>query len=81
MLAGVQHQQQPSVAKSLRHAPRRNLAAAKIEPDRCGGGGRNQCGIGKRRELGQPHAVGKFRQQPARDGEGEPRLADAACAG
>jgi hypothetical protein len=49
MLAGVQHQQQSLVGKRLRHALRRNLPAAKLEPERRGHRGGNQAGIGERR--------------------------------
>ena len=58
-----------------------SYAAAKIEPDRRGNGDGHEAGIGDRRELGQPHTVGKLRQEPARRSESEPRLADAASAG
>ena len=54
------------LGERLRHTLRRNLAAAKLEPDSGGNRGGNQPGIGERRELGQPHAVGKVRQQLAR---------------
>ena len=70
-----------SAGERLRHALRRDVAAAKIEPDRRGNGDGHQAGIGDRRQLGQPDTVGKLRQQPARRGESEPRLADAAGAG
>ena len=81
MLAGVQHKHQPSAGERLRHALRRDYAAAKIEPDRRGNGDGHKAGIGDWRKLGQPHTVGKLRQEPARRGEREPRLADAAGAG
>jgi hypothetical protein len=81
VLARVQHQHQPSAGEGLRHALRRDCAAAKIEPDRRGYRDRHEARIGDRRKLGQPHAVGKLRQQLARRGESEPRLADAAAAG
>ena len=81
MLARVQHQQQAPAGERLRDALRRDCAAAKIEPDRCGNGGGHEAGIGDWRKLGQPHAVGKLRQEPARRGESQPRLADAAGAG
>ena len=81
VLAGVQHQQQPPAGERLRHALRRDFAAAKIEPDRRGNGDGHEAGIGERRKLGQPHTVGKLRQQLARGRESEPRLADAAGAG
>ena len=55
--------------------------AAKFQPCRRGHRGGNQAGIGQRRKLGEPDAVGKFRQQLARDRQGEPCLADAAGAG
>jgi hypothetical protein len=81
MLAGVEHQQQPSAGERLRDALRREFAAVKIEPDRRGDGDGHEAGIGKWRKLGQPHTVGKLRQEPARRGDSEPRLADAAGAG
>ena len=81
VLASVQHQHQPSAGERLRHALRRDYAAAKIEPDRRGNGDGHEAGIGDWRKLGQPHTVGKLRQEPARRGESEPRLADAAGAG
>ena len=62
-------------------ALRRNLAATELEPDCAGNCGGNQAGAGEGREFGQPCAVGKLRQQPARDGECKPRLADAAGTG
>jgi hypothetical protein len=31
-------------------------------------------------KLGQPHTIGKLRQQPTSRGESEPRLADATGA-
>jgi hypothetical protein len=80
MLARVQHQQQPPPGERLRNAPRRSLAA-KLQPDRGGDRGRNQARIGNGRKFGQPHTIGKSRQEPARRGESEPRLADAAGAG
>jgi hypothetical protein len=46
VFARVQHQQQPPVGERLRHALRRNLAGAELEPDRSGNCGRNQAGIG-----------------------------------
>ena len=81
MLASVQHQHQLSAGERLRHALRRDCAAAKIEPDRRGNGDGHEAGIGDWRKLGQPHTVGKLRQELARRGETEPRLADAASAG
>ena len=81
VLASVQHQHQLSAGERLRHALRRDCAAAKIEPDRRGNGDGHEAGIGDWRKLGQPHTVGKLRQEPARRGESEPRLADAAGAG
>jgi hypothetical protein len=62
MLAGVQQQHEPPVGERLCHARRRNLPAAKLEPDRRGHRGGNQAGISERCELGQPHAVGEVRQ-------------------
>jgi hypothetical protein len=81
VLAGVEHQHQPSAGERLRDALHRDLAAAKIEPDRRGNGDGHEAGIGNWRKLGQPHTVGKLRQQPARRGESKPRLADTAGAG
>jgi hypothetical protein len=56
-------------------------ASAKIESDRRGNGDGQKVGIGEWRKLGQPHTIGKLRQEPARRGNSEPRLADAAGAG
>ena len=70
-----------AAGERLRDALRRDCAAAKIEPDRRGNGDGHEAGIGDRRKLGQPHTVGKLRQEPARRGESEPRFADAAGAG
>jgi hypothetical protein len=80
MLAGVQHQQQLPIGERLRYALRRNLTRAKLEPDRSGNRGGNERGIGERRELDQPHPVGKLRQHSTCHREREPRLADAAGA-
>jgi hypothetical protein len=65
VLASIQHQQQPSAGEHLRHTMRRHFAAAKIEPDRRGDRDGHEAGIGDWRELGQPHTIGKVRQQPA----------------
>jgi hypothetical protein len=81
MLAGVEHQQQPSAGERLRDALRREFAAAKIEPDRRGDGDRHEAWISDWQKLDQPHAVRKLRQEPVRCGKSEPRLADAAGVG
>ncbi len=81
MLAGIQHQQQPPAGEHLRHPLYRNLTAAKLKPECSRNRGRNKGGIAERRELRQPHAVGKVRQQLACEREGNPCLADSAGAG
>jgi hypothetical protein len=65
MLASIEHQQQAPVGERLRHTLRRSFAAAKLQPDSGGHRGGDQAGIGKGRELGQPHAVGEVRPQLA----------------
>ena len=81
VLAVVEHQQELPAGQRMWPRAAGDVAGAEFEPDRRGDRGRNQAGIGKRRELGEPDAVGKFRQQLARGRDGEPRLADAAGAG
>jgi hypothetical protein len=81
MLTRVQHQQQPTPGECLRHALRRNLPGTEFKPKRRGNRGGNQARIDDRREVDQPHTVGKLRQALASECEGQPRLADAASAG
>jgi len=81
VLARVQHQYQHSAAERLRYALRRDFAAADVEPDHRGYRDRHEARIGDRRKLGQPHTVGKLRQEPARRGNSKPRLVDTAGVG
>ena len=50
MLAGIQHQQQAPIGERLRHALRRNFAAAELQPDSGSHRGGDQPGIGEGRE-------------------------------
>ncbi len=81
MLAIVHYQQRPPAGERLRDALRRRLAAAQIQSDSGRDGGGNQARIREGGELGQPHPVGKVRQQLAGKGKRKSGLPDAAGAG
>jgi hypothetical protein len=78
VLAIVEHEQKLLPAACLRYALRRDRGA---KPDRSGDRAGNKIGIGKRRQVSEPHPISKVRQQLMRDRHREPRLANAAGAG
>ena len=64
-------------AERRRHPLGGLRAARRREPERDRDGDGHQPGIGQRRELGHPHAVGEARQQLPRDLQAQSGLADA----
>ena len=81
MLAIVEHEQEPSAGQRIGHAFGGGGSGANVHTCCRGNGGGDQAGIGQRRKLGEPNAVGEFRPQLARDRQGESCLADTAGAG
>ena len=81
MLAIVEHEEQPLRAEHVRDTLGRDRTSGKLEPECCGNGDGDESGISQWRQLGDPHPVGKFRQQLARDLEAETRLADPSLTG
>ena len=81
MLAIVEHKQDMLSAQRAGHTLGCGGAGDDFEA-KCGrDGGRNEVGVGERREFGGPDSVRELRQQSAGSLEGESRLADAAGAG
>jgi hypothetical protein len=80
MLAIVEHKEQALAAKRRGESLSRPLSIAGPQPERRRDGAGREGGIRERRQLGEPDAIGEFRQQAPRDLERKPRLADAAAA-
>ena len=80
MLAIVEQQHEPFTPKGIGDALDRDAPPAQIEPQCRGNRSRNKIGIGQRRQLGDPHPVGKFPEQMSHDLDAKARLADPAFA-
>ena len=60
MLAIVEHEEQPLRAEHVRDTLGRDCTPGKLEPEGPGHRDRDESRIGQRRQLGDPHPVGKF---------------------
>src|ERR1700731_1063446 len=81
MFAVVEHYQHPTLADKPDERVDRRTAGLVGQTEGAGYRDGPHCRIGNRRKVDIAHAVAEFGRDPARDLDGETRLAGTACTG